>query len=80
MYVDPAMGPTTVTQFYDKDERALYVMIGSDLPQEIDLPELPRMKAYDESLDNAAALRGRGLTGLEPTLQAGKDANRGGRG
>jgi hypothetical protein len=34
------------------------------------------MKAYDETLGNESALKGRGLTGLEPTLQAGKDANK----
>jgi hypothetical protein len=80
LYVDPKTGLNTAGEYYDKDERALYVQFPSDVateaPQEIDLPDLPRMKAYDPSLGNESGLAGRGLTGLEPKLMPGKDPNK----
>jgi hypothetical protein len=74
IYTNPAEGPNTVSDFYDKDERSLYIKVGNDLPQEIALPDLPRMKGYDVTLGNEVELTARkGLQQLEPTIQARSD-------
>jgi hypothetical protein len=61
IYTDPATGLNTVTQYYDKDERALYVRTGRDNPASFPLPTLPRFQQYDEAAGNVASLRSRGL-------------------
>ena len=68
LYTDPAAGPSSVTQYYDKDERALYVRTGQDLPAAFPLPTLPRFQQYDAADGTASGLARRGLTDLRPTL------------
>ncbi len=68
IYTDPALGPTTVDHFYDKDQRSLFVRIGQEDPIEIPMPSLPRFKEYDERFGNVDSLVSRGLTGIEPGL------------
>ena len=63
-----ASGPTTVEHYYDKDERALYVRTGRDLPASFPLPTLPRFQEYDEATGNVATLRSRGLWDKPLTL------------
>ncbi len=77
IYADPAAGPNTVDHYYDKDERALYVRTGRDVPAAYPLPTLPRFQQYDEAMGNADSLRRRGLWNLRPTLAAAdKDGKR----
>ena len=66
IFLDPQQGPNTVDQYYDKDERSIYVRFGQSAI-ETPLPTLPRFKEYDEKLGNAGALARRGLTGIKPT-------------
>ena len=70
IYADPAAGPNTVEGYYDKDERALYVRTGKDVPAAFPLPTLPRFQGYDETVGNVDSLRRRGLWGIRPTLTA----------
>ncbi len=68
IYAEPGAGPSSVTQYYDKDERALYVRTGTDLPAAFPLPNLPRFQQYDPTIGNVDSLRRRGLWDLKPTL------------
>ncbi len=70
IFLDPQAGPSTVDQYYDKDERSLYVRFGPEAPIETPLPTLPRFKEYDEKLGNAGALVRRGLTGIVPVIDS----------
>ena len=67
IYTDTA-GPTFVDNYYDKDERALYVRTGKDLPASFPLPTLPRFQQYDAESGNEGALRRRGLWGKSLSL------------
>ena len=69
IFADPQAGPNTVENYYDKDERALYVRTGRDVPAMFPLPTLPRFQQYDDRDGTAGALRRRGgLTNLAPVL------------
>ncbi len=68
IYTDPSGGPNSVDSYYDKDERALFVRTGRDIPAAFTLPALPRFQEYDEAAGNAATLRRRGLWDRPLTL------------
>jgi hypothetical protein len=75
IYTD-ASGPTSVDQFYDTDERSLYVRTGRDIPVGIPLPSLPRFQQYDVGLGNGDSLRRRHLWGIQPVVSADDEDGR----
>ena len=75
LYTDPATGLNAADHYYDKDQRALYMKVGSELANSYPLPMLPRFKEYDASLGNVDDLAQRGLSNISATMAVPDDAS-----
>jgi hypothetical protein len=75
LYTDPSTGLNTADHYYDKDERSLYMKVGSELVNAYPLPLLPKFKEYDASLGNVDDLAQRGLTNISATMAVPDDAS-----
>jgi len=76
LYTSPEFGPVSTDHFYDKDQRALYLKIDGTMWNWYALPSLPRFKAYDATLGNAAALDRDDLRKIEPYIEVQDDKSK----